>query len=116
MGGDKVEALSVSHWCRPPTPSQKVEWVDAQHLRRLAEAPAPVKGHETSVRVGGYHCVAIGSVQSAGGHLQTMPGFEIVAGSGYVHQDGLRGSISFDASQRVITFHGSGWESCDVRN
>jgi len=81
--------------------------VDGQHLRRVAEAPAHVKGYETGVRVGGYHCVAfIGSVFDGSGHLQTMPGFEIVAGNGYVHQDGLRGKISFDAAQQTIEFNG----------
>lgn len=62
--------------------------MDGKYLRATAVAPTPGRGHETNVRAGGYACVAfVGAVQDGSGPLQPMPGFEILAGGGYKHQD-----------------------------
>ena len=83
--------------------------MDGKYLRATAVAPTPGRGHETDVRAGGCACVAfVGAVQDGSGPLQPMPGFEILAGGGYKHQDGVRGKIAFNTTEQLITFYGWG--------
>ena len=70
-----------------------------------AELAAQVRGSASAVRAGGYHCTAFLGVPP-NGTLLTMPGFEILAGDAYLHQDGPKGKISFYAAQQIITFQG----------
>jgi hypothetical protein len=66
-----------------------------------AGLPAGKAGAQGSVAARSYHCVF--SIDSV---LQTVPGFTIKAGGGYMDADGKNGTYTFDPAQSLIAFHG----------
>ncbi len=63
-------------------------------------------GPSGPVRSGRYTCTSFIGVPP-NGHMQPMPGIQIVGGTSYVHDTGgSRGSISYDPGQSLVLFHG----------
>ncbi|HEY0420472.1 MAG TPA: hypothetical protein VGC80_13220 [Acetobacteraceae bacterium] len=60
-----------------------------------------VAQHPANVTPGPYHCVFF-----INGSLTTTPGFTILPGGAYRHQDGSTGRFAYDAGQQLITFSG----------